>query len=209
MNKKSSLLYYAIGAFVLVFIVVIAVSVLNKTKSSEQTSQTANVPAASTTGTAAAGVTNTAAANAPAASSLVGTWVSATPGKGMQGSGKIVLAHSSTAVTTSGDVTIVIQKVENGTAVGTLSYSNLCTTEVITLTGASPVTEKPQCTSVAGRPVQLQVNGNSLSFSGQAETGANITFTGTQSGDTVSGTFTRSSQYGEISGTFNLKRSNG
>ena len=209
MNSKSSTLYYGIGAIVLIALIVIAFVVFGKSNSATQTlpqSDTAQTATANVQPEASAAATESAPAvqAAPDGSPLVGTWISATAGKGMEGSGTIVLPHSSTKITTSGDVTIVIQKVENGTASGTLSYSHLCTGAVITVTGKSPSTRAPECVSTEAKSIQLKVSGDSLSFTGQAETGADVTFTGTVANDTVSGTFTRTSSYGKISGTFSL-----
>jgi len=69
----------------------------------------------------------TESANSTTENDLIGTWVSTTKDKGMQGAGKIVLPKSTTQFAISSDVTLVITGVENNIGSGTVSYTNLCT----------------------------------------------------------------------------------
>jgi hypothetical protein len=181
MEKSSSTKYYVIGA--LIIIAVIA-GVFFFSRGGSESDQ------------------------APAqASSIIGTWRSTEAGKGMQATGTLVTARASTELTMAGDVQVVIQKVENNVAEGTMTYSNLCTTAVITMTGKSPITEKPQCITITPKPIQVKVAGNAITFDGPSDTGGTVTFTGTFSNDAFSGSFTRAGSVGTLSGTFHLVRS--
>ena len=137
---------------------------------------------------------------------LVGTWVSTTPGKGMQGTGTITLPKSTTNFSISGDVNLVITKVENNIGSGTISYSNLCTTETTTYTTKPAVTKKLPCTSAAGKPIEVNIDGNKVTFNGQTSTGADISFTGSYTNDTSSGTVVVKGTYGDMTGSFSLTK---
>lgn len=143
-----------------------------------------------------------------ATNSLVGTWVSATSGKGMEASGKLILKNSITQLNMSGDVSLIIDSMQGGVASGTLSYINICTSAVTTVTGKSPVTRSPECITENNKSVELQISGNIISFEGPTDTGGKVTFNGTYSNNSLSGTFSRESSYGELNGTFDLIRSN-
>ena len=137
---------------------------------------------------------------------LVGTWVSTTPGKGMQGTGTITLPKSTTNFSISGDVNLVITKVENNIGSGTISYSNLCTTETTTYTTKPAVTKKLPCTSAVGKPIEVAIDGNKVTFNGQTSTGADISFTGSYTNDTSSGTVVVKGTYGDMTGSFSLTK---
>jgi hypothetical protein len=142
------------------------------------------------------------------ANELIGTWVSADQGKGLQGTGKFVTTRATTQIDVYSDVNVVIQKVENNVAIGTLTYIDLCTTAIITPTGKTAITEQPRCTKKDSQPVELQIgDNNKLNFKGKNAIGADISFTGSYTNDAVSGTFTWASTSGEIKGTFDLVRS--
>jgi len=140
------------------------------------------------------------------ANSLIGTWVSSVKGKGMQGSGKIVLPKFTTQLEMSGDVNLVIKTVADNIASGIISYSNLCTVSTVTMPGKPAAAKPPQCVSGESKEVQLHVNGNALTFAGQTSTGANVSFTGNYTNDTMSGAFTIAGSYGDMKGTFSLER---
>ncbi len=212
MENKSKLKYYLIGAVILVAIVIAAIVLSGGPKSAgqaavqapEQASLPASLPAPQP-------AVNTPGAAAPAAptSNFVGTWTSAVPGKGMQASGNFQISGFAGTVTMTGDVTVVIQRVENNIAYGTLAYSNLCTTATVLAPGKAPVVRQPDCISSQPKAIQLQLSGNTMSFAGPTlVAGGTVTFTGTYSNDSASGTFKRSSSYGELDGTFSLVHSN-
>ena len=196
MENKSSLKYYIYGAIVLVVIIVIILLSVGKSKSSETNSQAVN----------GVNTSATPVENATSNSGLVGTWVSAVSGKGLQGSGKVVTAHSSTEITASSDLKLVIQKIENNTAIGTIAYTNLCYTIATSILGRAATTKPPQCTNTGDEPARLQVSGNTISYNGQTVLSANVSLEATYSGDTISGTFTRTGAYGKVTGTINLVR---
>jgi hypothetical protein len=52
----------------------------------------------------------------------------------------------------------------------------------------------------------MQIDGNKISWSGKSDLGADISLTGTFTGDTMTGTFVRTSSSGTINGTFSLTR---
>lgn len=138
--------------------------------------------------------------------SLVGKWVSATAGKGMQASGKFTISKSTALIDLSGDVTLVIEQIQDNVASGTLAYSNVCSKVIVTTPGKSPYSRSPQCFSVDNIPVSSQIKGNSINFEGTTNAGGKVTFSGVYSNDTLSGTFSRDSQYGQLNGTFSLHR---
>ncbi len=138
--------------------------------------------------------------------SLVGTWTSSVSGKGLEGAGTITTAHTVTKLTATGDVNLVIQEVENGVAIGTITYSNLCLTAAVSVSGRAAVTEPAKCVNVDSKSVQAQITGNAITFGGTTVLGGTVLFTGTYSNDTISGTFKQTSSYGEVDGTFSLMR---
>jgi hypothetical protein len=108
--------------------------------------------------------------------------------------------------TMNGDVNLVIKNVANNIASGIISYSNLCTVSTITMPGKPDTVKSPTCVSNESKAVELQISGNTLTFAGQTSTGANISFTGNYSGDTISGKFTITGSSGDMNGTFSLDR---
>jgi hypothetical protein len=144
--------------------------------------------------------------NSSAADSLIGTWVSAVQGKGMQASGKVETSRATTQLNLSGDIVVVIDKVSDNIASGTITYNNLCSTSIVSVPGKTEVSEPPQCIDGNARPVSLQISGNTLKFDSTTATGGDISFVGNYTKDTVSGTFTRASSYGKLDGTFSLVR---
>ncbi len=203
MQNKSSLKYYVIVVVVLVVIVLIVVLAGGKSKSTEEKKEATNTMANSVTNVPLTPEVNT---NSNTNSDLVGTWVSATPGKGMEGSEKIVTARSSTTITTSGDVNITIEKVENGTAIGKIAYTNLCYTTTITFSGKTSAPSAPKCINTPSANARIKVSGNTLSYNGVTALSSDVSFTGTYSGNTITGTFVRTGAYGKVTGTLNLVR---
>jgi len=55
-------------------------------------------------------------------SGLIGTWVSSVPKKGMQGSGKGTLNGTNYKINFTGDINLVVQKVENNVGTGTITF---------------------------------------------------------------------------------------
>jgi hypothetical protein len=145
-------------------------------------------------------------ANSASTNSLVGNWVSSVKGKGMQGSGKIVMPKFTAQFSMNGDVKLVVKNVANNIASGIISYSNLCTVSTITMPGKPATVKSPECVSNESKAVELQISGNTLTFAGQTSTGANISFTGNYSGDNMSGKFTITGSSGDMNGTFSLDR---
>jgi len=149
----------------------------------------------------------TESANSKTENDLIGTWVSTTKDKGMQGSGKIVLPKSTTQFSISSDISLVITKVENNIGSGTVSYTNLCTTETTTFTEKPATTKNLPCVSAAGKPVEVHIDGNKVSLAGKTSTDADISFTGSYTNDTMSGTVVVKGTYGDMTGTFSLTKS--
>ena len=150
---------------------------------------------------------NPGATNSTASNGLVGTWVSTTKDKGMQGTGKIVLPKSTTQFTISGDVNLVISKVENNIGTGTISYTNLCTTETTTYTtGKAASTKKLPCERASGKPVQIKIDGNKITATAKTSTDADISFTGNYTNSVISGTVVVKGTYGDMTGTFSLTK---
>ena len=218
MNKSSSK-YYIIGAVVVVVIVGIALfmphgspaptgqapqimpAVQNQPQPAADTSAAPSEAAAPAPAQTPAPVADTAPA-----SSIVGTWTSTTPGKGVEATGSMVTSKANTQLTLSGDIKLVIQKVENGTASGMISYNNICSKLTITYTGQAPVTQTPKCLNLDNKPITLHVSGNKVTFDGPSALGGTLSMEGTFSGDTASGTSVRQGALGTLNGTFNLTR---
>ncbi len=200
-ENKSSSKYYLLGALVLIVVIVIIVLSVGKSKPAEQNSQALNTVNTPEVNAAAATVANPASTN-----DFVGTWISATQSKGMQGSGKVTTPRTSTEITVTGDVKLVIQKIENNTAIGTLSYSNLCYVIATSISGKAAVAKPAQCTNTGEVAARLKVDGNKISYDGQTALSSDVSFEGTLNGDSLTGTFTRTGTYGKINGTLNLVR---
>ena len=147
-----------------------------------------------------------AAAANPAANGAIGAWTSATKGKGIQGSGKATLNGILFQLNLAGDVALVIQKVENNTGTGTITFNNVCVTGTKTVSGKTPTAFSPQCEKTYSRPAVMQIDGDKISYAGKSDLGADISLTGTLANDSIAGTFTRDSSSGNITGTFNLVR---
>ncbi len=206
MERSGVLKYYAGAAVLVILIIVIAVISHGTTPAVAPESQTANTVVATTTANVA---TTSAVAPAPATAAtngLVGTWGSASPGKGVEGSGKVTISGTSYQISLDGDVHLVIQKIANGAAVGTIAYKNLCLTTVVSAPGKTPVTKPAQCVSAPAVPATIQINGSTLTFTGKSQLGSDISFTGNFVDGKITGTFTRMSSYGKVSGSFDLVR---
>jgi hypothetical protein len=96
--------------------------------------------------------------------------------------------------------------VENNIGSGTLSYTNLCTTETTTFTTKPATTKKLPCESAVGKPVEININGDKVSLSGKTSTDADISFTGSYTNDTMSGNVVVKGTYGDMTGTFSLTK---
>jgi hypothetical protein len=204
MEKKSLVKYYLIGAIVLIVILLVILLSKGKSKPTKQNSQVQNnVSTSATNYPSTPSVTNS---NSMSTNDLVGTWTSSVQGKGIVGTGKIITPNTSTTINLSSDMKIIIQKVENNIAIGTITFTNLCYTTSTSVSG-KPVTTQPQkCTSSASEPARIKVSGDTLSYDGQTALSANVSFTGKYSDNTIMGTFTRMSTYGKISGALSLVR---
>lgn len=167
----------------------------------------ANNPAPATGEPAVPGVNGPVpATNSASASGLVGTWTSSVAGKGMQGSGKVELNGITYELSLAGDVSLVINKAEDKTGTGTITFNNVCISGTKSVAGKAATAISPQCAKSLSRPAEMQVDGNKISWSGQSDLGADITLTGTYAGDSMSGTFARTSKQGNIDGTFSLAK---
>jgi len=216
MENKSSLKYYLLGAAGLIVVIIIIILLVNSKPAQQkpQTGSTLNTPIASIAATPVASVTNTPnvstsatpVVNSTSANGLIGTWVSAVQGKGMQGSGKIAISGTATQITFTGDVNLVVQKVENNTGTGEITFTNLCGSKVTSVPGKPDVIGPAQCISGNSLPAVMRINGNTITYTGKSILGADISLTGTYTNDSMSGTFTRTSASGNITGTFNLAR---
>ena len=142
--------------------------------------------------------------------SLAGTWDSSVKGKGMQGSGEIITANANTKINVTGDVNLVIEKVENNIASGTISYNNVCYTLVISMPGKSDISEPSKCISISSKQIEAKITDNTISSGGNSDDNDNVSLLGNYTNNTISGTFTKTISVGKfdekISGTFNLAR---
>ena len=211
MEKKSPLKYYLLGGAIILVVVVVAI-VLSQgnSKSTGQNTQTADSGSTQITSTVppATTVTTSVENSSPVSSdSLIGTWVSSVQGKGLQGSGKITNEGTTTQVNLVGDVSLVVKGVENNTATGTITFSKVCLTTIVSVPGKPDVTKPAECLGAYSQPSVMQISGNTIKYSGKSLLGASISLTGTYTSDSMSGIFTRTSSNGNINGTFNLVRS--
>ena len=174
-------------------IIVIAVISHGTTPTAAPQTQTANTSIATSTPS----IATTTAPTAASTNDLVGTWGSAVAGKGVQGSGKVTISGTSYQISLDGDVNLIIQKVANGAAVGTIAYNNLCLTAVVSAPGKTPVTKPAQARkSLPQYLLQSRSISLTLTFTGKSQLGSDISFTGTIGNGTITGTFTRMSSYG-------------
>jgi hypothetical protein len=199
MENKSKLKYYWLGLIILIVIVVV-VMLSRNSESVTQQSQAQNTTNTSTTNTVA---TKT---NPISTSGLIGTWVSSVPKKGMQGSGKGTLNGTNYKINFTGDINLVVQKVENNVGTGTITFSNLCLVATVTTPGKPDVVRPAQCLKSYTEPAVMQINGNAIKYTGPTVLGASISLTGTYTNDSFSGTFERTSTSGTANGTFDLTR---
>jgi hypothetical protein len=201
-QTTNSLKYYIVGAVVVLIAVVGAIVMVR----GNAASVTSGPQSQTSVGTSNAITPGASDSSASVASPFVGTWTSATPGKGIEATGKVATPQSSTQITLAGDVTVVVQKVEKDTAYGTISYSKVCLKSVMTATGKAPVTQPPRCIDAWTEPFQAKVLDDTFSYEGSAQMGSTHTIKGKVSGDTFSGTFIRSSVVGDLNGTFAIVR---
>jgi hypothetical protein len=218
MENKSLTKKYLFAGIILVLVIIIVVLLMGRLKPAPQITQIPNTPSPiANTPAAPANTSSTPAENTPAAPTtpvtntaaaegLIGTWNSSVPGKGMEGSGKVTLNGIVFQLNLAGGVNLVIQKVENNTGTGTITFDNVCVTGTKTVAGKPATAFSPQCEKTYSRPALMQIDGNKISWSGKSDLGADISLNGTFTGDTMSGTFVRTSTSGTINGTFSLTR---
>ena len=172
-----------IGVIVLIVIVLIIVLIMGKSKSNKMENKPEN---------------------------LVGNWVSAVIGKGMQGSGKITVGRTTADINVSGDISLKIDKVENNVASGTVTYNNLCYTSIRSTTSKTTPAQAPKCVSGISKTIQAQITGDKLTIQGQTILGVNLAYEATYTNNDITGTFSRTGSNDKInenfSGTFNLFR---
>jgi hypothetical protein len=166
--------------------------ILGNSKPATQQSQAENSTNPTTTNTS-----TTPVVNSTSTSGLLGVWVSSTPKKGMEGSGKVTLNGTDYQIGFTGDINLTVKKVENNTGTGTITFSNLCLA----------VNTKPaECLKTYSQPAVVQITGDTIKYTGPTVLGASVSLTGTYANDAMNGTFVRTSSSGKIDGTFNLVR---
>ncbi len=178
MENKPTSKYYLIGAIVIVVVIVAIVLAMGKSKMG--------------------GVKN-------GQENLVGNWISAVEGKGMQGSGNIAIFNTTAKIDVSGDISLTIDKVENNVAYGTVTFNNLCYTSSRSAAG-----DPPKCVESISKTIQSQINGNKMTFESQTVLGVNLNYEASFTNNAITGTFTRIGSNEKItenfSGTFSLVR---
>ena len=194
MENKSKLKYYLSGLIILIVIIIVIMLSAGSKHTPQQTQATNNAANTPTASTSATSVKNSISTNG-----LVGTWISSTQGKGMQGSGKVAFHGTTYQINFTGDVNLVIQKVEDNTGTGNITFSNLCLT-------VSGINKPAQCMKSYNEPVAMQISGNNIKYTGPTVLGASISLAGTYTNDSITGTFTRTSTSGTNTGTFSLIR---
>jgi|GEM_PF-3008163 hypothetical protein len=224
--ENKSMKYYLLGAAVLIVVIIAAVILAQKPKPAAQPqTEMVNTPAASEaapTPAASVPVTPAPAESAPAASAtapaapatnsttaspLIGTWNSSETGKGLQGSGQITIRGVATKLSLTSDANLVITKVENNVGTGTITFKDTCVNATKSVAGQPDVVEPKQCLDPYSQKAAMQITGNAITYTGETILGASVSLKGTIDGDTMSGTFVRTSSSGKIDGTFSLTRS--
>ena len=215
-NKTKYILYVAIALVAVILVVMLwpkstkQVSpeplTVNNLDTLKTNTPAVNSPAPVETATEPQTKTPVASSPTPATNIAIGTWTSATKGKGMEGSGKATLNGILFQLNLAGDVTLVIQKVENNTGTGTITFNNVCVTGTKSVDGKAPTAFSPQCEKTYSQPAVMQIDGNKFSYAGKSDLGGDISLTGTLTNESMTGTFTRASSSGNITGAFNLVR---
>ncbi|OGY22308.1 MAG: hypothetical protein A2126_03975 [Candidatus Woykebacteria bacterium GWB1_45_5] len=145
--------------------------------------------------------------NLTPARDLKGTWTSSIRGKGIQLYGQFATGPGTTTVYEDGDVELIIDKVENNIASGTMRYTNLCTTGSTSVPGYGNISVPRQCVADTGaRATQIRVSGSRLDFGTVSTGGATFSMQGNFTTDIISGTMTATTPYGVIKGEFHLIR---
>ena len=145
--------------------------------------------------------------NLTPARDLKGTWTSSIRGKGIQLYGQFATGPGTTTVYEDGDVELIIDKVENNIASGTMRYTNLCTTGSTSVPGYGNISVPRQCVADTGaRATQIRVSGSRLDFGTVSAGGATFSMQGNFTTDIISGTMTATTPYGVIKGEFHLIR---
>ena len=102
---------------------------------------------------------------------------------------------------------LIINTVTGNTAVGTVRYTNLCSTGTTEVPGFGTVSVPPQCVSDTGtNAIQIRVSSTHLDFGTTNTNGATFTMQGNYTTDIISGTMTATTPYGDIKGEFHLMR---
>jgi len=138
---------------------------------------------------------------------LRGTWRSALNGKGIQLYGQFNTGPGTTKVYEDGNMELIINNVTGNTAVGTIRYTNLCSTGSTEVPGFGTVSVPPQCVSDTGtNAIQIRISSTHLDFGTVRTNGATFTMQGNFTTDLISGTMTATTPYGDIKGEFHLMR---
>lgn len=147
--------------------------------------------------------------NIAPAYNLKGTWISTSQGKGIQLQGQFTTASSSTKVYEDGDIELIINSVERSIASGTIHFTNMCLSGETTVPGRKSISIPKQCISDSGtQPISIKVIDGRLDF-GTVKAG-NLAFTmqSNFTNDTILGSITVTTPYGNLQGEFHLTRLN-
>lgn len=136
---------------------------------------------------------------------LRGTWFSSIRGKGFQLYGQFATGPGTTHIYEDGDITLVINTVQNNVALGTIHYSNISAYGTTSVPGYGNINVPRQYTGDAGtQPIRIGVSGTRLNFGSMSTNGATFSMQGNYTTSLISGTMTATTPYGAIKGEFHL-----
>lgn len=139
---------------------------------------------------------------------LRGTWISSLPGKGFQLQGQFAVAGSTTTVHEDGDIELIVDKVENNIAYGTMRYYNVCAWGFTIAPVVGKITVPKTCNKDLGpQPITFKVSSSAVDFGTINISGVTATMSGTFTTDLMHGAMTATIEpYGEVIGVFTLNR---
>ena len=136
---------------------------------------------------------------------LRGTWSSSIRGKGFQLYGQFATGPGTTHIYEDGDITLVINTVQNNVAIGTIRYTNMSVYGTTSVPGYGNLTVPRQYTGDAGtQPIRIGVSGTRLNFGSMSTNDATFSMQGNYTTSLISGTMTATTSYGVIKGEFHL-----
>jgi len=127
-----------------------------------------------------------ATANLPPARDLIGTWQSALSGKGYVLNGSAKTANFNMAMTSTGDVKLVIKAVNNNVASGLITFGNLKQQIIIkvAIPGVAPVTHTTNVNLPGySAPVGVQISSSRIVFPSFSFGGVSIQMWGSYTTD--------------------------